>query len=58
MVKQSPHTRWKGCPICNPHKDTRHGDAYRILGKHSTLRAFGGRTRRLSRKDVPDQEEW
>lgn len=58
MVKSSPHTRWKGCPICSEHKHKRHGDAYRVLGKRSTLKSFGGKVRRLSRHDIPDEEEW
>jgi len=42
--------RWKGCRLCKPHKDARHGDAYRM--PPSALRHFG-RSRRVSRRDVP-----
>jgi hypothetical protein len=42
--------RWKGCRLCKPHKDARHGDAYRM--PVSALRQFG-RTRPVSRRDVP-----
>lgn len=58
MVKQSPHTSWKGHDmLCNDHKHKAHGDAYRILGRASVLRQFGKR-KRLSRNDVPRKEEW
>lgn len=29
MTKQSPHTRWKGCPLCSPSKHRGNGDAER-----------------------------
>jgi hypothetical protein len=43
--------RWKGCRLCKPHKNARHGDAVRMPA--AALRQMGGRTRRVSRREVP-----
>jgi hypothetical protein len=58
VVKQSPHTSWKGHDyMCTNWKHKGHGDAYRILGKVSVLKQFGKR-KRLNRHDVPERDEW
>lgn len=43
--------------MCTPWKDKRWGDTYRVLGKASVRRQFT-KAKRLSRKDVPRQEDW
>jgi hypothetical protein len=43
--------RWKGCRLCKMHKHAGHGDAVRIPA--AALRQMGGRTRRVSRHDIP-----
>jgi hypothetical protein len=44
MVKQSPHTSWKGCPVCSPSKHKRNGDAertpYKVLRKLGVKRRY------------------
>lgn len=42
--------RYKGCQLCKPWKLARHGDAYRI--PPAAIRRMGGRTRRVSRRDI------
>jgi hypothetical protein len=42
--------RHKGCQLCKPWKHAGHGDSYRIPA--SALRKMGGRTRRVSRRQV------
>jgi hypothetical protein len=43
-MARTRNRRWKGCRLCKPHKDARHGDAYRM--PVSALRQFG-RSRRV-----------
>jgi len=66
MVKQSPHTRWKGCALCKPHKHKRNGDAVRLLTP-GVMRQVGvdARWNRHSTQPPPDypvnpdaEEEW
>jgi hypothetical protein len=44
MVKQSPHTRWKGCMLCAPHKHRGNGDAertpFKVLKKIGIKRRY------------------
>jgi len=53
MVKQSPHKRWKGCPICKPGKFKSQGDVHRT--PWPVLRKLGVK-RRYSRSKIYDQE--
>ena len=41
--------RHKGCQLCKPWKNARHGDAYRM--PYSARRQFG-RGRRITRRDI------
>lgn len=49
MTKQSPHTRWKGCAMCKPHKFKSQGDTGRT--PYVVLRKFGVK-RRFSRNKI------
>jgi hypothetical protein len=44
MTKQSPHTRWKGCPLCSPNKHRGNGDTertpFRVLKKLGVKRRY------------------
>lgn len=53
MTKQSPHTTWKGCPVCAPHKNKRCGDAERTPAR--VLRKLGVK-RRYSRNRAYGEE--
>ena len=43
--------RWKGCQRCKPHKNARHGDAYR-MPISVARRGFGGRLPRINRHGI------
>jgi hypothetical protein len=51
MTPQSPHRRWKGCPICKPYKQRGVGAAYRK--PLPELRKLG-KLRRVRRHDLGD----
>ncbi len=53
MAMQSPHVQWKGCCLCNPHKDRAEGQARRK--PLAELRRLGG-VRRVSRHDLGSDE--
>jgi len=51
MTKMSPHTRWRGCPLCKP---------YKMRGQRASREPFAvlrqiGQRRRLTR---PSRENW
>ncbi|MFE7131201.1 hypothetical protein ACFVIM_10110 [Streptomyces sp. NPDC057638] len=52
-MAHSPHRRWKGCALCQPHKLRGYGrsvrDPWPVLRKLGTKRRFG-------RRDLGDQE--
>lgn len=59
-MARGPHSRWKGCALCKPHKDRRLGFAQQWDGGRfpaRVLRQMGGRTRRLQRRDIRDAVE-
>lgn len=51
-MTHSPHRQWKGCQLCQPHKDRRLGRAQRDPW---AVRRQLGTKRRAPRHDVPDE---
>lgn len=50
-MARTSNRRWKGCPMCKPHKFAQQGDAERM--PRSALKQFPTRNgRRVSRRDT------
>jgi len=53
MTKQSPHTSWKGCPVCRPNKHKLAGDTERTPFRE--LRKLGIKRRYRRNKAYSDE---
>lgn len=53
-MAHSPHRNWKGCQLCQPHKNRAYGRA--IRDPWAVRRQLGSK-RRASRHEVPDERQ-
>lgn len=52
MTKQSPHKRWKGCPLCGIHRD----DSIANRSPMPVKRLLG-KAKRITRHEIPDGDD-
>lgn len=54
-MPRTSHRRWKGCPLCKPHKHAGNGQADRKT--RTDLRQLG-KVRRVRRHELGDAASW